>query len=159
MNNFFSNFPSTSRIWLYQTDRAMTDSEMKEVNAQLTPFIAKWAAHGNKLWADAMVLNPFFVAFVVDNEQTVPSGCSIDSSVHFMRDLGKQVRIDFFNRMKITVMVNEELQQLNFQDLAKAHQQQEELLLFDPLADSLGTLRHSWPCKVEESSLSSLVSL
>jgi hypothetical protein len=159
MNNFFSNFPANSRVWLYQTDRAMSDSDRKEVNDQLAPFVAKWAAHGNKLWADAMVIHPFFVAFVVDNEQTVPSGCSIDSSVHFMRALGNQMGIDFFTRMKVTVLVNDELKQLDFHDLAEAHQQQEELMLFDPLIDSLGTLHSAWPCRLEESSLKSMLSV
>jgi hypothetical protein len=36
------------------------------------------------------------------------SGCSIDSSVRFVKSLGAELNIDFFNRLNVLVIENQE---------------------------------------------------
>ena len=100
--DIFKDFPDDSRVWLYQTDRPLDDEEIKLVNNKMSSFIKEWAAHGNQLWGNAMVLNPFFVVVIVNDKLTPPSGCSIDASVHKLKEIGQLLDVDFFTRMKIT---------------------------------------------------------
>lgn len=148
----FENFPNESRVWLYQTNRALTSTEMDWLTQELKQFVTEWAAHGTKLWADGVVLNPYFVAFVVDESITPPSGCSIDSSVKFLKAAGKELGVDFFTRMKVCVANDDSIKQIDFHDLSEL-ENLKEAMIYDPLVDNLYELRTNWVRKVAESSL------
>ena len=149
----FTQFPDQSKIWLYQSDRALSNEEMKQLENELVTFVEGWAAHGSKLWAGAKVLNPYFTVVTVNDSLVPPSGCSVDASVHRMKDLGLEMGINFFDRMKITIQEGEELKQIHFSELDN-HQ---EALIFDPLINSLGELRTAWPRPIEKSSFAHMV--
>ncbi|MGB0934085.1 MAG: hypothetical protein ACPGU5_07360 [Lishizhenia sp.] len=150
----FEKFPLESKVWLYQTNRKLDATEKNFVEEELEKFTVQWAAHGKKLWATAALVNPFFIAVVVDESVTPPSGCSIDASVHFLKELGKELHVDFFTRMKITVVKDEQVVQIDFENLAS---QNENMLLFDPLVSSLDDLTNNWPLPLKESNFSTLV--
>lgn len=152
----FENFPNESRVWLYQTDRALSSTEMDWLTQELKQFVTEWAAHGTKLWADGVVLNLYFLAFVVDESVTPPSGCSIDSSVKFLKAAGKELGVDFFTRMKVCVAVDDAIQQIDFHDLSKL-ENPKEVRIFDPLVDNLYDLRTNWVRSVAESSLGGVI--
>lgn len=149
----FTQFPDQSKIWLYQSDRALSKEEMKQLENELVAFVEGWAAHGSKLWAGAKVLNPYFVIVAVNDSLVPPSGCSVDASVHKMKDIGLKIGINFFDRMKVTIQEREELKQIHFSEL-DTHQ---EALIFDPLINSLGELRRAWPRPIEKSSFAHMV--
>ena len=151
--DLFAQFPDQSKIWLYQSDRALSKEEITELEKELTTFVEGWAAHGSKLWAGAKVLNPYFAVVAVNDSLVPPSGCSVDASVHRMKDIGKEMGINFFDRMKITIQEGEELKQIHFSELDN-HQ---EALIFDPLISSLGELRAVWPRPIKMSNFAHLV--
>lgn len=149
----FEKFPDDSRIWLYQTDRKLNDSEIKLVRDRLYAFMREWAAHGNKLWAAADVINPYFVAVAVNEALTPPSGCSIDASVKELQALGKELEVDFFTRMKVTYINDGSLKQIGFSNLSELSEDTE---IFDPLLSKLGELRTKFPVSLKESSFAHL---
>lgn len=150
----FEKFPDDSRIWLYQTDRKLSDAEIKLVREHLFAFMREWAAHGNKLWAAADVVNPFFVAISVNDSLTPPSGCSIDASVKELKALGAELKVDFFTRMKVTYLDNGHLDQIDFGDLSTLS---EDTMIYDPLISKLGELREKFPAPLTESSFAKMV--
>ena len=154
----FKNFPDNSRLWLYQTDRLLTSTEMDWLSGALKQFVKEWAAHGTKLWADGAVLNPYFVAFVVDESVTPPSGCSIDASVKFLKAAGNELQVDFFTRMKVCIDQSDAMQQIDFSEFQNEQLTGEELI-YDALISSLADLKNAWPRKLKESSLSGLVNV
>lgn len=156
-NNIFKEFPDDSRVWLYQTNRPLDDDEIKLVNNKLSSFIKVWAAHGNQLWGNAKVLNPYFVVVAVNDKLTPPSGCSIDASVHKLKEIGQLLDVDFFTRMKVTLEKNEKLEQIEFDEF-KSISIDNNIRVYDPLICNLGDLRNEWPKPVANSSFSVLVS-
>lgn len=151
--NLFTQFPDQSKIWLYQTDRPLNDDEIKELETKLLNFVSGWAAHGNELWATAKVLNPYFAVLSVNDSLVPPSGCSVDASVHRIKEIGQEMNINFFDRMKVLILEEGQLKQIHFSEL-KDHS---EALIFDPLLTSLGELRAAWPRPIEESSFAQMV--
>lgn len=146
--SLFKNFSDNARIWLYQTNRPIEGSEQENIKTEITRFVNKWAAHGNKLLADGALINPYFIVFVVEDEKTLPSGCSIDSSVKFLKDIGQRYNIDFFNRLNVYVRENNEIKKYVF---SKLENLPNDTLVYDPLITKLGDLRNHWPAKLMES--------
>lgn len=90
-----------SRVWVYPSNRVLSAEEVVSIQAELEHFVSTWAAHGTALKGEAKVLFNRLIVLAVDGSYHEASGCSIDSSVRIVKDLGKKYDIDFFNRLKI----------------------------------------------------------
>ena len=94
------DFAPQSRVWVYTSDRRLTDAESAYTQTQLSTFCQQWTAHNQALKAAAEIIDNQLIVLLVDETQAGASGCSIDKSVHFLEDLGQAVGADFFERMR-----------------------------------------------------------
>jgi len=134
-----------SKLWLYQSNRPLNSTEISWLNEQLEEFTKQWAAHGNQLKAAGEILNPYFVALAVDLTHENASGCSIDSSVRFIKSVGVELNVDFFNRLKMLVEDESGSQNLvPFKEIAE----QSNNFVFNPLVEKLGDLEAKFKIKV-----------
>ena len=84
----FDKIPQDARIWVYQTNRQLTDNEASTIENYLKPAVNQWAAHGASLLASAKVLHNHFVIIALDQNMNAASGCSIDASTRWFKELG-----------------------------------------------------------------------
>ncbi|WP_080060184.1 hypothetical protein [Spirosoma aerolatum] len=94
----FDKLPDHARVWVYQANRSLASEEVKTIDAMLQTALNQWAAHGEPLLSSAKVIENRFIVVAVDEGYTLPSGCSIDSSVRTIQEIGRQVGVDFFDR-------------------------------------------------------------
>ena len=94
----FDEISFDARLWIYQADRLLTDHEVSLITQVLTAAIDGWEAHNHPLLASAKVFYHRFVIIAVDEAHELPSGCSIDKSVHWLQELGQRLGVDFFDR-------------------------------------------------------------
>lgn len=92
---------SDARIWIYQSDRIFTKEEEALIINASSEFINNWAAHGKGLKASFTIEHECFLIIGVDESTVAASGCSIDTQTHFIKDLGNQLNINFFERLNI----------------------------------------------------------
>lgn len=146
---------SESRIWIYGAERALTNAETATAKSRAQAFVTQWVSHQQSLSAAADVLHNRFLVLAVDETAAEASGCSIDGSVHFVKELGAELEVDFFNRMrfsyrdengKIRTVGREEFKLLYAQG-----QLTNESIVFDPLVKELGELRQIFERPLEDS--------
>lgn len=125
----------------------MNASEQEFIRKELDIFIPQWASHGNKLFGGADVLENWFVVLAVDETQSMASGCSIDTSVQFMKAVGKELNVDFFDRMHVLIENNNDKQQVHFSEIGKYP----DAKLYNPLTATLGDFNSNWVIPVKES--------
>ncbi|MCF2495626.1 hypothetical protein [Dyadobacter chenhuakuii] len=94
----FSDIDFQARVWIYQADRQLTDTEVGILTETLKASLDGWEAHGKPLTASGKVFEHRFVVIAVDENDELPSGCSIDKSVHWMQAVGGSMNINFFDR-------------------------------------------------------------
>ncbi len=134
-----------SKLWLYQTNRPLNSTEITWLNEQLEEFTKQWAAHGNQLKAAGEVLNPYFVALAVDLTHENASGCSIDSSVRFIKSVGEELKVDFFNRLKMWVEdENGEQNLMPFKQIIE----QSQNFVYNPLVEKVGDLDSKFKIRI-----------
>lgn len=107
-SQLFPNLPAHSRVWLYLADRKLDATEAQYANEQMHHFLSNWAAHNKKLTCDGTLLFNQYLILAVNEDIESASGCSIDSSVRFVKSLGAELNVDFFNRIKVMVLENNE---------------------------------------------------
>jgi hypothetical protein len=106
----FSQFPPESKIWVYAANRTLTTQEVLAVETSLQVFAQSWTAHEMQMRAASVVLYNQIVVIALDETQHSISGCGIDKSVKLMKDLGEQLKVNFFNRMQVLCLFSGTLQ-------------------------------------------------
>ncbi len=136
----FEGFEDHSRVWVYQADRELSAEDQQYINHELEQFVSGWNAHGKQLLADYRILSNRFVILTVDERQVGASGCSIDSSVHALKKIGTERRIDFFNRLKLIVEREGEQREIHYADKGEYAGWN----MYDNTITNLGSLRSEW---------------
>ncbi len=137
----FEQLPDDARLWSYQSDRKLTATEKAWIEEILPPFLTDWAAHGAKLNAYGAVLGDYHLILVVHEDQANASGCSIDSSVRFIKQLEKELGVSFFNRLKMLV---DNGQEEFFTSYSELDQLNPEAKVYNNMVMSVGEWKKSW---------------
>lgn len=150
----FEALPEHARIWVYQSNRSFTEEEVSAIMENSEQFVSSWAAHGQSLKGSVKVLYKQFLILAVDEGAHLPSGCSIDSSVHFIKQLQAVLNNDFFDRSKVAFVDDQEvvLESLN-QAKGKIVQGviTGDTITFNNLVQNKIELERQWKVPVKES--------
>jgi hypothetical protein len=102
--------------------------------------LSTWKAHGKSLNCNGTILFSQYLILSVDEDIESASGCSIDSSVRFVKLLGSELNVDFFNRMNVVSIVNDnEIQTSNYFEASNG-----VIPFLNPLIQTLEELRENW---------------
>jgi hypothetical protein len=145
----FQDFSLSSRVWVYASNRALNSTESTYVQDEINEFVKQWATHGKELVAKGAVLFDRFIILTVDEQKVGASGCSIDSSVHFVKALGKELNVNFFDRLNLYIINDQEIKQIHISEMVNFA----DWNLFDPMIANLEQLINSWIVPVNESVL------
>ncbi len=151
----FDTLSDRSRLWVYQAERELNTEEQQSILESGKNFMDQWVTHGVPLSASIQVLMGYFVVIAVDDSQ-LPSGCSIDTSVGFMRALGSKMDIDFFGRNQIPLYDNERVvlaPLAKLKDQLKLGEVPKETLMINTLIPQKGDLS-TWIIPLSQSWLS-----
>ena len=110
-------------------------------------FLKSWAAHGNDLKADGILTHDQFIVLVVDESIADASGCSIDSSVKFIKTIGTALNVDFFDRLNLVIEKDGIFKRSHISDLNKYS----DWNVFNPMVTDLIGLRTNWKQEVTKS--------
>lgn len=149
----FSNMPDYARVWVYQANKNLTDLEVQTIQQILENQINNWAAHGASLAGSVQVLHNRFVVVAVDEIQNQASGCSIDASTRWLKDLGNEMNVDFFDR-SVTFFQNDLLQTVEvgkIKSLVTEDVLTPNTLIFNNLVSNIKEFKDGWNIKASDS--------
>jgi hypothetical protein len=147
-------FSENSRVWVYQADRKLNDAEALQLQQQLNSFTQGWTAHNNALKAGAELRYNRFIVLVVDESQAGASGCSIDKSVNFMKQLEQHYNINLFDRFNLAYRNGDEIlsaPRAQFEDLIKQGAINQDTIVFNNLVQTLAELNTKWEVPFKKS--------
>jgi len=146
--------PDDSRVWIYQSSRNFQEKEVEEIKTYGKKFIDNWATHGTELTAAFEVFYDRFIVLFADESQIKASGCSIDASVKFIKDIQHAYQVDLFDRLSIAFRTNREIDTLRMHDFQTALDQGKlkgSTIVFNNLVESKRDFMEAWEVKLEES--------
>lgn len=145
---------NTTRLWVYQANKPFPAEAVPEIRSNLQAFARQWVSHNRQLKADADVLHDRFVILMVDESQADASGCSIDSSVRFLKQLQAQYGVDLFDRMYFSYQKEGEVHTISREDFARQYANgviDDNTLVFDTLVESKAAFDAGWLKPLRES--------
>lgn len=147
-------FSENSRVWIYQSDRELTGAQVAQLQVQLDNFTTGWTAHNNQLKAKAEIRYNRFIILVVDESQAGASGCSIDKSVNFMKQVEQAYGINLFDRFNLAYRSDSGILSVprdEFEALLKNGTITNDTIVFNNLAQNLTELESKWEVPFKDS--------
>lgn len=148
------DFSPESRVWIYQSSRLFTVGEALEIETLIQEFCTSWQAHGAGVKGYGNLFFGRFLVLMADESATTVSGCSMDSSVRFVKSLGQTFGVDFFNRHHLAFVVKEKIEVLPMNQLTYAFENgflTGDTLYFNNLVATKQQLGTGWIVPVRDS--------
>lgn len=143
-----------SRVWIYQSNRALKNEELVLIKESLSSFTSAWTAHNQQLKAAFEIRYNRFIILIVDETQAGASGCSIDKSVHLMKDIEQQFNINLFDRLNIAWKTGDQVDSVSkeeFEELIKQGKITNETIVFNNLVSDYEQYLNHWEVPFKDS--------
>lgn len=150
----FNTLPDTSRVWVYQADKEFSSSEVDQIKQQLNTFVNNWKRHGEGLKASFQVKYNQFIILAVDEDYNDVSGCSIDASVHIIKQLQQQFEVDLLNKMNVTFKDGDNINTVSlkkFKEYVKQDKIKPSTVVFNNMITSKSDLSNAWEVEANKS--------
>ena len=116
----FNEIDLNARIWIFQANRNITDNEVSTITETLKSSLEVWDTHGHSLTGSVKIFENRFIIIAVDERVQLPSGCSIDKLSQWIREIGHQLNIDFFDRSLVFMDQDEQLSTIPVSEIKNA---------------------------------------
>lgn len=149
-----NNLHDTSRVWVYQSNRAFTNDEMERLLPLLSDFNNNWVAHSKKLNSVIEVFYNQFIVLFVDEYSQEATGCSIDSSVSLIKEIEDKFAVSLLDRLNLTYKENNEIKTLkmaDFQEAIKAGKFTNEVTVYNNLVTTKSEFLNNWEVQAKNS--------
>ncbi len=150
----FKSLPESSRVWIYQSNRSFSESELEDIHSKLNTFIQNWTAHGSDLQAGFIIKYRRFIIIGLNQSLNTATGCSIDASVHFIQQLEKEYNVDLMDKMNVSFKQGEYIAYkslLDFKKMAKEKAVSKNTIVFNNLVTNIAELNENWEVPASES--------
>ncbi|GIV34403.1 MAG: hypothetical protein KatS3mg031_1938 [Chitinophagales bacterium] len=162
MISALARMPGSSRVWVYQSNRLLLDAEVRTLTEKLHFFVNQWTSHSRQVRAAGDVLHNLFIVLAADESAFPVSGCAIDTSVAFMRQLEQEYNIRLFDRHTVAYRDQDTIKLAPpdaFQQLIDQGKVHADTPVFNNLVSTLQELRNSWEVPLSSSWHKKLFSL
>jgi len=150
----FNTLPEDARIWIYQSSRIFTEQEIKILEREVADFIDVWTRHGDAIKGGFSILYKQFLVLAIDESHATASGCSIDSSVNFIKKTEERFSVDMLNKLNLSYKVGEEIFILNLADFQKAVETNKitsQTIVFNNMVQTKADLLDKWEVPANKS--------
>lgn len=97
----FSELPDEARLWIFASDRPLTEAESQALLEALRPFLNRWQAHGLPVHEQAAVLHQRFLLLAGHVPGGEISGCSIDAATDAVHAAGQSLGIHWMSPLVV----------------------------------------------------------
>ena len=152
----YESLPPDTRVWIYQGSRPFAEADIPGIREQVKAFAQRWVSHNRALRSYGDVWHDRFVVLMVDETRAGASGCSIDTSVHFLQDLAEATGVDLFDRMIFTYRDNttRAIQSAPREEFMALYQQgkiDDDTVVFDNLIQRKADFEDRWEKRLADS--------
>jgi hypothetical protein len=111
--------PGNARVWVYQAEREFSPEELIKLKKLVIAFLDNWTSHSKPVKAGFEIRYNRFLILVLDESHVSAGGCSIDSSVHFIKSLETEFQNGLTDRMKFAFKVGHEVEVVSKNEFEK----------------------------------------
>jgi len=150
----YEQLSAHSKVWIYQADRSLLESEVAAINEKIAAFLEQWTAHNKDLKTFGKIYYHQFLVLMIDESHTTASGCSIDSSVNFLKEIEQQYKLSLFDRLNIAYKLNDKIKTVSQDEFIKLFNDgviDKNTIVFNNLVATKKELELNWEVPLKHS--------
>jgi hypothetical protein len=151
----FETLPDSSRVWVFGSDKQLTEEGTNLLLAGVDAHLADWKAHGAPLTVGREWRDGRFLVVAVDQSTAGASGCSIDGLFRVLQQLERTVGANLVGGGRVFYRDNHGVVQSATRDelavLAHSGVITKDTVVFDTTLTDLGTWRACFERRAKES--------
>lgn len=150
----FEALPETSRLWVFQANRLLSESEQSYIGEQLNSFIGAWETHGAAMRASFKLKHGCFVIIAADENTQSASGCSIGALTALFKSIESELGLSFFDRFAMAVERQGKVDVLSLEEFKEAISTEAvhaESIVFNNLIAVKSDMLNSWRLPIKDS--------
>lgn len=101
VRHVLSDLPDGARVWIYGSDRDLTEAEVVVVRDALSEFLREWSSHGRDVSGQADIIENRFLMVGAHIPSGDISGCGIDKSTRVVTELAEQLGIEWLSSLHV----------------------------------------------------------
>lgn len=143
-----------SKVWIYQASRFFSDDEMDDIIPMIRAFVTQWVSHNREIKGYGNLFHHKFICLFVDESHAHASGCSIDSSVRFIKEIGEKFKVDMMGRTEFCYLKDDIVHGIDMQKMPEAYASgliSDETLFFDNNVKDKDSFLKEWVKPLSES--------
>ena len=93
--------PDSARVWVYTSEKLLSEQEKSIINLKFEHFLGSWQSHQLDVRSSFEIKESRFLIIAVDESYNGISGCGIDKSFHFVQELESEFGISLTNKTNV----------------------------------------------------------
>ncbi len=150
----FHQLSGEARIWIYQASRSFEHQEKATVLQKVQEFLEQWTSHGNSLRGSGEIYYNQFLILAVEESVQGATGCAVDASIQFIRELEREFQISLLDRTHIAFRRGEDNLVVPLDQLKTTIQEGTilaDMMTFDNTITQKGALTDKWLVRAQDS--------
>ncbi len=151
----FETLPDSSRVWVFGSDKLLSEEGTKLLLAGVDAHLADWKAHGAPLTVGREWRDGRFLVVAVDQSTAGASGCSIDGLFRVLQQLERDAGASLVGGGRVFYRDSHAVVQSATRDevaaLAQSGVITKDTVVFDSTLTDLGTWRACFERRAKES--------
>jgi hypothetical protein len=151
----FDTLPDASRVWVFGSDRPLTEAGTTALLKGVEEYLASWKAHGAPLTVASQLRDNRFLVIAVDQTQAGATGCSIDGLFRVLQALEPKIGVSLVGGGRVfyrdAQAVVQGTAQAEVPALVASGAITKDTVVFDTSLTDLGAFRSGFEKRAKES--------
>ena len=150
----FNLLPPNSKVWIYQSDSNLSSTDVELIEKEVKFFLNNWSSHNKGIESSYEIRYNRFLIIGLNENINSASGCSIDKSVNFIKNLQSILKVNFLNRLDVAYKIGNEINSislLEFQKMIRENKLSKDSIVYNNMIDTKKLYLNSWETTIENS--------
>jgi len=150
----FNLLPPNAKVWIYQSDRNLSNIDIELIEREVKLFLNNWSSHNKEIESSFEIRYNRFLIIGLNENINSASGCSIDKSLNFIKDLQSLLKVNFLNRLDVAYKIGNEINSISlseFQTMIREKKLSKDSIVYNNMIDSKQSYINNWETKIENS--------
>ena len=150
----FNLLPPNAKVWIYQSDSNLSSKDVELIEKEVKLFLNNWSSHNKEIESSYEIRYNRFLIIGLNENINSASGCSIDKSLNFIKNLQSILKVNFLNRLDVAYKIGNEINSislLEFQNMIRENKLSKDSIVYNNMIDTKKLYLNNWETTIENS--------
>lgn len=150
----FNLLPPNAKVWIYQSDSNLSSKDVELIEKEVKLFLNNWSSHNKEIESSYEIRYNRFLIIGLNENINSASGCSIDKSLNFIKNLQSILKVNFLNRLDVAYKIGNEINSISlseFQNMIRENKLSKDSIVYNNMIDTKKLYLNNWETTIENS--------